>query len=148
MLRIYFHIYREFLSVTFFIFERFYLFIFLESGEGREKERERNICVVDCHMPPTGDRAGNSGLCPDCELNRQPFGWQASTQSTEAHQPGLIFFYSNILPGFGIKIMLISENKLGSVPLCSEEYYERLTNFLPEIFDKISQSLKSSGLRL
>ena len=39
-------------------------------------------------MPPTGDLAGNPGMCPDWESNQQPFGSQASTQSTELHQPG------------------------------------------------------------
>ena len=39
-------------------------------------------------MPPTRDLA-NSGMCPDWELNQQPFGSQAGTQSTEPHQPGL-----------------------------------------------------------
>ena len=35
-----------------------------------------------------GDLACNPGKCPDWELNRQPFGSQASPQSTEPHQPG------------------------------------------------------------
>ena len=39
-------------------------------------------------MPPTGDLAHNPGMCPDWELNPRPFGLQASTQSTEPHQPG------------------------------------------------------------
>ena len=38
--------------------------------------------------PPTGDLACNSGMCPDCESNWQLLGSQASTQSTETHQPG------------------------------------------------------------
>ena len=35
--------------------------LFLERGEGREKERERNI---------TGDLAHNPGMYPDWELNQ------------------------------------------------------------------------------
>ena len=27
-------------------------------------------------------------MCPDWELNRRPFGFQAGAQSTEPHQPG------------------------------------------------------------
>ena len=46
--------------------------------------------MVDSHMPPTGDLAPIPGLCPDWELNQRPFGLQASTQSTESHQPGLM----------------------------------------------------------
>ena len=40
------------------------------------------------HTPPTGDLALTPGMCPDWELNRKPFGSQASNQSTEPHQPG------------------------------------------------------------
>ena len=71
--------------------------LFLERGEGREKERKRNIAVREKHrsvascMPLTGDLACNPGMCPDWELNRQPFGSQASTQPTEPHQPGQMF---------------------------------------------------------
>ena len=32
--------------------------------------------------------ACNPGMCPDRELNQQPFGSQAGAQSTEPHQPG------------------------------------------------------------
>ena len=35
-----------------------------------------------------GDLAHNPGMGPDWESNLQPFGSQASTQSTEPHQPG------------------------------------------------------------
>ena len=45
--------------------------------------------MVAPHVPPTGDLAHNPGLCRDWELNRRPFGLQASPQSTEPHQPGL-----------------------------------------------------------
>ena len=68
-------------------FKRFYLFIF--RGEGREKE-ERNIDVWEIRTP-TGDLTRNPGLGPDGESNQRPFGSQASTQSTEPHQPWLIF---------------------------------------------------------
>ena len=46
------------------------------------------MCVAS-HMPPTGDLACNSGMCPDWEWNWRPFGSQARDQSTELHQPGL-----------------------------------------------------------
>ena len=38
------------------------------------------------------DLARNPGMCPDWELNQQPFGSQARVQSTEPHQPGLPAF--------------------------------------------------------
>ena len=53
----------------FFIFQIFYL-LFSEKGEGRKKERERNIDVqekyqlVASHTPPVGNLAHNPGMCP------------------------------------------------------------------------------------
>ena len=44
--------------------------------------------MVASHAPSTGDLAYNSGMCPDWESNWGPFGLQASTESTEPHQPG------------------------------------------------------------
>ena len=44
-----------------------YLFI-LERGEGREKEREKNMDVPETHKPPVGDLTHNPGICPDWEL--------------------------------------------------------------------------------
>ena len=38
-------------------------------------------------------------MCPDCELNRQPFGSQAGSQSTKPYQPGKFSNYLKILPG-------------------------------------------------
>ena len=37
----------------------------------------------------------NPGMCPDWESNQRLFGLQASTQSTEPHQPGLGHLYLN-----------------------------------------------------
>ena len=60
--------------------------LFLERGEGRDKERERNIDVQEIHQlvdsctPSTGDLALNPGMCPDWESNQQCFGSQAGTQ--------------------------------------------------------------------
>ena len=76
-----------------------FVYLFLEGGEGREKETERNIDVWEIHelvascMPLAGDLARNPGMYPDWELNQQPFGSQASTQSTEPHQTGLNISY-------------------------------------------------------
>ena len=62
-----------------------FIYLFLERGEEREKEGEKHQCVDASHAPPTGDLACNLGMCPDWELNQQPFGLQASAQSTELH---------------------------------------------------------------
>ena len=53
--------------------------------------------MVASHAPPTGDLAHNPGLCPGWELSRQPFGWQAGTQSTDPHQPGPVASFSHEL---------------------------------------------------
>ena len=45
-------------------------YLFLERGEGREKERGRNISVwLPLTCPHTGDLARNPGMCPDRESN-------------------------------------------------------------------------------
>ena len=76
-------------TLFFFLFLRFYLFIFRERGREGERRREKHQCVVVASCtPPTGDLAHNPGVCPDWELNWQHFGLQAGTQSTEPHQWG------------------------------------------------------------
>ena len=45
-------------------------------------------------VPPTRDLACNTGMCPDGELNRQPFGLQDDAQLTELHQSGLCLLFS------------------------------------------------------
>ena len=70
-------------------------YLFLEKGEEREKEKERNINVwLPVICPSIGDLALNPGMCPNWELNWQHFGLQAGTQSTEPHQPGFYFGFS------------------------------------------------------
>ena len=75
-------------KVVGFFFLRFYLFILREGKEKREGEGEKPQCVLASYTPPTGDLARNPGMCPDWESNWRPSGSQASTQSTEPHQPG------------------------------------------------------------
>ena len=55
------------------LFLRFYFFIFRERGREGERQGEKHHCVVASHVPPTGDLAHNPGMCPDWELNWQPF---------------------------------------------------------------------------
>ena len=91
---------RKWLSFLLKHFKDF-IYVFLERGEGREKEWERNINVweihwsVASHTTPTGDLAHNRDMCPDWESNWLPFSSQAGTQSTEPHQPGQneVIFY-------------------------------------------------------
>ena len=81
--------------ITFFLFQKFFIFkdfiyLFLEREEG-EREGEKHQCVVASRMTPHLGLACNPGMCPNRELNQQPFGLQAGTQSTEPHQLGPIF---------------------------------------------------------
>ena len=76
-------------SNSLFYFKDF-IYLFLDRWEGRKKEMERNINMwLPLTCLSTRDLALNPGVCPDWESNRQPFGSQARTQSTEPHQPGL-----------------------------------------------------------
>ena len=51
-------------------FKKDFIYLFLERGEGREKEQERNINVwVPLMCPQPGHLAHNPGKCPDWELN-------------------------------------------------------------------------------
>ena len=76
------------LKYYYFFFVKISFILFLDRGEGREKEGEKHQCVVASHTPPTGGLAHNPGMCPDWESNQRPFGSQAGTPSTESHQPG------------------------------------------------------------
>ena len=70
-----------------------YLFIYLGTGREGEREREKHQCLVASCVPHTGDFTSNPRMCPDWESNWQPFGLQASTQSTEPYHPGQGTFY-------------------------------------------------------
>ena len=62
------------LSDIIIFFKRFYLLIFLERGERREKVRERSMCETPLYRlplarPQLGGLVRNRGLCPDREWN-------------------------------------------------------------------------------
>ena len=52
-------------------FIKYFIYLFLEKGKGRDKERETAMCesyidwLVASGMPPTRDLARNPGMCPD-----------------------------------------------------------------------------------
>ena len=46
--------------------------------------------MVASHVPCTGHLGCHPGVCPDWELNWQPFGSQAHTRSTQLYQAGLV----------------------------------------------------------
>ena len=77
----------------FLFFLNFILFIYLEKGEGKEKERARNSkWVAASHASPTADLALNPGMCSDWESNWQPFGSQATLNPLSYTSQGEIFF--------------------------------------------------------
>ena len=78
-------------SVTLF-FKRFYLFI-SERGEGREKERERNINWLPLAHASVGDWTCSPSMCPDWESNWWPFALQDGTQPTEPCWPGPRYYF-------------------------------------------------------
>ena len=73
---------------SFFFLKVLFIYLFLERGGGREKERERNISVwLPLMHPPTGGLACNPGMCPNRESKPRFFGSKAGAQSTEPHRP-------------------------------------------------------------
>ena len=79
------------------LFKKEFIYLCLERGEGREKERDRNIYRLP-RTPPTRDLAHNPGMCPNGESNLLSSDSQAGAQSTEPHQPGPNLFLISILP--------------------------------------------------
>ena len=82
------------------------LFIYFLEGKGGRKGEKHQFVVAFCE-PPTGDLYRNPGMCPDWEPSLWPFGSQASTQSIELHQPGLVIMLNSSMiilqdrtPGF------------------------------------------------
>ena len=75
---------EAFISYSWF-FKRCFIYLFFREGRG-ERGKETSVCGASC-MPPTGD------LCPDWELNQQPFDWQAGTQPLSYTSQGLFLIF-------------------------------------------------------
>ena len=72
-------------SLLFLIFKDIiYLFLDREEGTKRDWERKPSIGCLS-HVPDEGP-GPNPGMCPDQELNQQPFSLRDSAQPTEPHQ--------------------------------------------------------------
>ena len=51
-------------------FLKYFIYLFLDRREGREKERERNVNVwLPLACPTPGHLVCNLGMCPNWELN-------------------------------------------------------------------------------
>ena len=81
-------------TLSFFVFFNDFIYSFLERGEGREKEEEKNTDVREKHLliasrtSPARDLGRHAGTCPDQELNRQSFSLWDNAQPTEPQQSG------------------------------------------------------------
>ena len=62
--------------------------------------QERNINQLPLMHAPPRNQTHNPGMCPDWELNQQPFGLQAGAHSTEPQQPGLFFSFKTDIYSF------------------------------------------------
>ena len=71
-----------------FFFPLDFIYLFLEKVREGEGAGGKHQCMVAFCMPPPGTWPTTQAYALDGELNRQPFGLQAGTQSTEPHQPG------------------------------------------------------------
>ena len=67
-----------------FYFKKYFIYLILERGKERERDREKHQCVVAPPMPPTGDLAGNPNTCPDWESNLCFTGWSSVHWATPA----------------------------------------------------------------
>ena len=83
--------------VLFFYLKKIFIYFSFGRGEGKETEGEKHQCVVSSHVPLYWGPGSHPGMCPDWDLNWQPFGLQAHAQSTELHQPGPFFYFVKIL---------------------------------------------------
>ena len=72
----------------FYFFQRFYLF--LERGEGTEKERRETSMCGCLSCAPTWDLTHNPDLCPDWKSNPQSFRPQVIPQSLSHTSQGSI----------------------------------------------------------
>ena len=80
--------------VVYFLFFKDFIYLFIDRGEGKEKEREASKYGCFSCSP---NLACNPRMFPDWESNLRPFSLQASAQSIEPHQPGLVVYFLNIL---------------------------------------------------
>ena len=68
-----------------------FIYLFLERGEGRE--REKHQCVVASPVPPTGDLACNPGMCPDWESNGEPLVLRLVPNPLSQTSQDQVFFF-------------------------------------------------------
>ena len=85
-------IFRNLTSNNYFIY--FFKFNFREGKGGRNRGKKTSVCSCLSLAPYRGQGPTTQACALDWESNQLPFGLQASTQSTEPHQPG---WYTKLL---------------------------------------------------
>ena len=84
---------------VYWVFFKGFIYLFLERGEGRVKERETNTnsreTSISCHLhAPNLGLARKPGMRPDPEWDLRPFGLQDNAQPTEhTSQGGCLLFF-------------------------------------------------------
>ena len=94
----------------FIYFEKYFIYLFLERGEGREKKRERNTDVleinlpVESHLPPTedltqtqacaltGNRTSNLSVC---RLALSPLSHTSQGRAMNLNAADVLWLYCN-----------------------------------------------------
>ena len=102
--------------------KKYFIYLFLERGEGREKQRERNITVWLPLMCPTTQACAlpGNGTC-------DPLVHRPGTQTTEPHQPGLhIIFASQGWP----QVTVTVESKLWIRAMATVIYFNSKLIFI------------------
>ena len=56
-------------TFIFMIFKKYFIYLILGRGEGREREGEKHECVVALECPTPGNLAHNPGMCLNWESN-------------------------------------------------------------------------------
>ena len=83
-------------SFLFFLFKKnchLMIVLLILERKGGGGKIEKNIDRLPPVCTPTGDGTHNLGMCPDPELNPQPFGVWMTLQPTEPPGQGKIAFY-------------------------------------------------------
>ena len=113
---------------TFSLFKKDFIGLFLERGEGRENERERNINVwLPLLHPQLGTQPAPQACALTGNQTSDPYAWQVGAQSTEPQQPGLfsfIFKGTYFFSCFPFSYINSSKHRLSSFSLITPPQYQ------------------------
>ena len=98
--------------LSFLFFFKDFIYLFLERGERKEREKERNINVW---LPLTRPLVGTWPTTQACALTgnwTSNLWFTACTQSTKLHQPGLLLHFCLLYSTSSSQIIKTNENKI------------------------------------